>query len=76
MIQASRASECQYRELTAAVAAMEAKLNWALGKFGYSLHPSGENKHLAPLSQRQACQLVVDAGLKILSTSFPGRELK
>jgi len=22
---------------------------------GHSLHPSGENKHLAPLSQRQAC---------------------
>ena len=43
---------------------------------GHSLHPSGENKHLAPLSQRQACQLVVDAGLKILNTSFPGRELK
>ena len=43
---------------------------------GHSLHPSGENKHLAPLSQRQACQLVVDAGLKILSTSFPDRELK
>lgn len=43
---------------------------------GHSLHPSGENKHLAPLSQQQACQLVVDAGLKILSTSFPGRELK
>ena len=42
----------------------------------HSLHPSGENKHLAPLSQRQACQLVVDAGLKILNTSFPGRELK
>lgn len=45
-------------------------------KAGHSLHPSGENKHLAPLSQRQACQLVVDAGLKILSTSFPDRELK
>ena len=43
---------------------------------GHSLHPSGENKHLAPLSQRQACQLVVDAGLKILNTSFPSRELK
>lgn len=41
---------------------------------GHSLHPSGENKHLAPLSQRQACQLVVDAGLKILGTNFPGRE--
>ena len=45
-------------------------------KAGHSLHPSGENKHLAPLSQQQACQLVVDTGLKILSTSFPGRELK
>lgn len=45
-------------------------------KAGYSLHPSGENKHLAPLSQQQACQLVVDTGLKILSTSFPGRELE
>ena len=45
-------------------------------KAGHSLHPSGENKHLAPLSQEQACQLVVDTGLKILSTSFPGRELK
>lgn len=43
-------------------------------KAGHSLHPSGENKHLAPLSQQQACQLVVDAGLKILSTSLPGRE--
>ena len=43
---------------------------------GHSLHPSGENKHLAPLSQRQACQLVVDAGLNILNTSFPSRELK
>ena len=43
---------------------------------GHSLHPSGENKHLAPLSQQQACQLVVDTGLKILSTSFPDRELK
>ena len=43
---------------------------------GHSLHPSGKNKHLAPLSQQQACQLVVDAGLKILSTSFPDRELK
>ena len=43
-------------------------------KAGHSLHPSGENKHLAPLSQQQACQLVVDTGLKILSTSFPGRE--
>ena len=41
---------------------------------GHSLHPSGKNKHLAPLSQQQACQLVVDTGLKILSTSFPGRE--
>ena len=45
-------------------------------KAGHSLHPSGENKHLAPLSQQQACQLVVDAGLKILSTSFPGRGLE
>ena len=45
-------------------------------KAGHSLHPSGENKHLAPLSQQQACQLVVDTGLKILSTSFPDRELK
>lgn len=45
-------------------------------KAGHSLHPSGENKHLAPLSQQQACQLVVDAGLKILNTSFPDRELK
>ena len=45
-------------------------------KAGHSLHPSGENKHLAPLSQRQACQLVVDTGLKILSTSFPGRGLE
>ena len=45
-------------------------------KAGHSLHPSGENKHLAPLSQRQACQLVVDAGLKILNTSFPGRGLE
>ena len=45
-------------------------------KAGHSLHPSGENKHLAPLSQQQACQLVVDTGLKILSTSFPGRELE
>lgn len=45
-------------------------------KAGHSLHPSGENKHLAPLSQQQACQLVVDTGLKILSTSFPNRELK
>ena len=43
-------------------------------KADHSLHPSGENKHLAPLSQQQACQLVVDTGLKILSTSFPGRE--
>lgn len=43
---------------------------------GHSLHPSGENKHLAPLSQQQACQLVVDAGLRILSTSFPGRGLE
>ena len=43
-------------------------------KAGHSLHPSGENKYLAPLSQRQACQLVVDAGLKILNTSLPGRE--
>lgn len=43
-------------------------------KAGHSLHPSGENKHLAPLSQQQACQLVVDTGLRILSTSFPGRE--
>ena len=41
---------------------------------GHSLHPSGENKHLAPLSQQQACQLVVDTGLRILSTSFPDRE--
>ena len=45
-------------------------------KAGHSLHPSGENKHLAPLSQQQACQLVVDTGLKILSTSFPGRGLE
>ena len=45
-------------------------------KAGRSLHPSGENKHLAPLSQQQACQLVVDTGLKILSTSFPGRGLE
>jgi len=43
---------------------------------GHSLHPSGENKHLAPLSQQQACQLVVDTGLRILSTSFPGRGLE
>ena len=43
-------------------------------KAGHSLHPSGENKRLAPLSQQQACQLVVDTGLKILSTSLPGRE--
>lgn len=41
---------------------------------GHSLHPSGKNKHLAPLSQQQACQLVVDTGLKILSTSLPDRE--
>ena len=41
-------------------------------KAGHSLHPSGENKHLAPLSQQQACQLVVDTGLKILSTSRIG----
>ena len=45
-------------------------------KAGHSLHPSGENKHLAPLSQQQACQLVVDTGLRILNTSFPDRELK
>ena len=45
-------------------------------KAGHSLHPSGENKHLAPLSQQQACQLVVDTGLRILSTSFPGRGLE
>jgi hypothetical protein cdiviTM7_00190 len=43
-------------------------------KAGHSLHPSGKNKHLAPLSQQQACQLVVDTGLRILSTSFPGRD--
>jgi hypothetical protein cdiviTM7_00190 len=43
---------------------------------GHSLHPSGKNKHLAPLSQQQACQLVVDTGLRILSTSFPGRGLE
>ena len=43
-------------------------------KAGHSLHPSGENKYLAPLSQQQTCQLVVDTGLKILSTSFPGRD--
>lgn len=45
-------------------------------KAGHSLHPSGENKHLAPLSQQQACQLVVDTGLRILSTSLPGRGLE
>lgn len=45
-------------------------------KAGHSLHPSGENKHLAPLSQQRACQLVVDTGLRILSTSFPGRGLE
>ena len=45
-------------------------------KAGHSLHPSGENKHLAPLSQQQACQLVVDTGLIILSTSFPDRGLE
>lgn len=45
-------------------------------KAGHSLHPSGENKHLAPLSQQQACQLVVDTGLRILNTSFPGRGLE
>lgn len=44
-------------------------------KIGHSLNPSGENNHLAPLSQQQACQLVVDTGLKVLATGPLSKEL-